>query len=174
MSPNDDLKGRDAAPSATDKPVSGQGSLIQQTLARGRRLLTDLKNNEGGRAMDWRTLFILLIIPVLLTIFYYFGRPDFFRRNYWEWGLETFGGDWPYQGILPYGYWAAASLVLRVVIPILIIVLILRHSPRDYGFKIVGLMRHVPIYAGLLLIMLPLLYLASTQENFQYSFMDDE
>ena len=42
--------------------------------ARFRRAYEEFMENEGGPEMDWRTLFVLIITPVLLTIFFYYGR----------------------------------------------------------------------------------------------------
>jgi uncharacterized protein len=145
-------------------------SLRERTLGRLRRLLDDLRANEGGPSLDWRTLFVLLVTPVLLTVFFYWGRPDYYRAVYFEWGLERFGVEWPYQPLLPYAYWAASSLVLRVLLPIAFVWFVLRHRLRDYGWRIRGTGRHVAVYFGLLLFMLPFLYFASLRESFQQKY----
>lgn len=158
-------------PRRPDQPPAG---LWPKATYYSRRIYNDIAANEGGPKMDWRTLVILLVTPVLLTIFYYFGRPEFFRRNGLEWAVSIFGADWEYVHLAAYAYWALASLVLRVFIPLLIIVLVLKHSPKDYGYRVKGSLQHVPIYLLLLIAVMPLVYLASTQGSFQdkYPFYD--
>lgn len=130
-------------------------------------MLADIKANEGGPPMEWRTLFILLVTPVLLTIFYYYGRPIAFRQYFVEWAGGRWGFDHPFFDLFPYVYWAGACMVIRVLVPLLLIVAVMRHRPSEYGFRVRGSGRHVPIYLGLFLVMLPFLYWASLQDSFQ-------
>ncbi|MBN1945257.1 MAG: CPBP family intramembrane metalloprotease [Bradymonadales bacterium] len=125
--------------------------------------------------MEWRTVFVLLVTPVLLTVFYYYGRTNYFRANHMGWTIRTFGVSWPYLDLVPYVYWSAASLVLRIVVPLLLIVFVLRQSPTGYGYRIGGTRRHIPIYLALFVAILPLLYLASLRHSFQekYPFYAD-
>ncbi len=143
----------------------------KDTLAKAWREFWD---NESGPKMDWKTIFVFLVTPVLLTIFYYWGRPHFFRRNLTEWAAGVWGADWEYLDLAAYGYWAGASLVLRVLIPILIVVLIFRERASDYGFKLKGAFGHTWVYVIFMLIMLPLLFWVSHWPSFQskYPFYD--
>ncbi|MCA9562860.1 MAG: CPBP family intramembrane metalloprotease [Myxococcales bacterium] len=143
--------------------------------ARWSALWKDLKANPGGPKMDRRTLVVLFSAPILMTLFYYYGRTNFFKGNLQGWVGENWTGPtWEYLDLVGYGYWATASLVLRIIIPLLIIAVVLRESPRDWGFRIKGSMGHAPIYLGLFLLIAPLLFLVSNWESFQqkYPFYD--
>ncbi len=133
-------------------------------------LASDLRRNPGGPAMDGRTLLVLLSTPVLLTLFYYFGRTAYFREHHLGWVAGRFGGDWPYLDLAPYVSWAAVAILTRIVAPLLLIAFVLREPPDDYGYRIRGLGRHLPIYAVLFLGMIPLLFLAATQSSFQQKY----
>lgn len=137
-------------------------------------LIADLKENPGGPTMDWRTVLVLLSTPALLTVFFYFGRPSFFHRSLTEWAATTFGADYEFLDLLPYAYWAAACMVIRVIVPVILIALVMRERLADYGFTWKGSARHIPIYTALFVVMLPFLYWASTQGSFleKYPFYD--
>ena len=125
--------------------------------------------------MDWRTLLVLLATPALLTVFFYFGRPGFFNSALREWAHSVYGWEWEYFELLPYVYWVVACMIIRVIIPILLIVVVMRNRISDYGFRIRGSARHIPIYFVLYIAILPLLYWASTRGSFQdkYPFYRD-
>lgn len=137
----------------------------------------DLRKNEGGPVWDWRDFFSLIAISALLTTFYYWGRPRFYRRSMQrdmaQW-LET-GGDDLLYGILPYGYWGVASVVIRMVIPCLIIVFIYREDIRDYGYRIRGAVKDGKIYLFLYAVMFPVVLGVSYTKPFQrkYPFYDN-
>lgn len=117
--------------------------------------------------MDWRTTLVLLVTPALLTVFFYFGRPSYFNSALREWAATIYGWEYEYFELLPYVYWMIACMIIRVIIPIFLIVLVMRERPSDYGFRIRGSVRHIPIYFLLYVAILPLLYWASTQASFQ-------
>jgi membrane protease YdiL (CAAX protease family) len=60
-----------------------------------------------------------------------------------------------------------SSVVLRTLVPLAIVVWVFRERPADYGWRWRGLWPHVPTYAALYLLMVPLLLWAATQQSFQ-------
>lgn len=135
-----------------------------------------LRDNAGAPvAFDWQTAGVFVATCVLLTAFYYWGRPSFVRGGV---ELQLAGAlDLDasfFRGLLPYWYWALASLVLRVAIPLALIVWWFGDRPRDYGFRM-WKPGHGRIYLGLYLVMLPVLVIASFSESFQrkYPFYDE-
>jgi membrane protease YdiL (CAAX protease family) len=54
-----------------------------------------------------------------------------------------------------------------VAIPLGIVVFVFREKPADYGWKWRGQLAHAPVYAGLFVVMLPLLLWAATLGSFQ-------
>lgn len=129
----------------------------------------EFKNNGGAKIdLDLRTVGVLVITSVLLSLFYYYGRPGFFRRS----SIELTLAGWldldasVYRSLIPYWCWALASVVLRVLVPLGIIVWWFKESPRDYGFRLWE-KGHAWIYLILYVVMLPLLVVASTMKSFQ-------
>ncbi|MGM0555050.1 MAG: CPBP family glutamic-type intramembrane protease [Myxococcota bacterium] len=135
----------------------------------------DLNTNGGVDVeLDTRTTAVLLLSSVLLTLFYYFGRPPFFRGELEMAFVGALGLDTSeFRGIFPYVYWSLASLVLRVAIPLGCIWFWFRESARDYGFRMPK-KGHWKIYLGLYLVMLPVLVGISFTDSFQgkYPFYD--
>jgi hypothetical protein len=120
-------------------------------------------------ALDRRTVAVFVIGTVLLVVFHYFGRPDFYRGSFledaWRPNFEAALGR--HAAMAGYLYWGAASLVLRVAIPLAIVAFAFRERLADYGWKWRGQLAHVPTYAALYLAMLPLILWAATLPSFQ-------
>ncbi len=117
-----------------------------------------------------REITILLSTAVLLVIYFYYGRTGTFYQLWWPrlegqpW-LARIGPEW--YDLLPYAYWAAASIVLRLIVPALIILFILRERLGDYGFGFGRTAHHLWLYACLYLLLLPALIWLSTDPAFQ-------
>jgi uncharacterized protein len=128
----------------------------------------ELRTNGGAPiALDGRTVAVMIVTCVLLTLFYYYGRPGYFAANLEPRVVESLGfvGS-DYVGLLRYGYWALISAVLRILIPLGIIIWCFKESPRDYGFRWWE-KGHGRIYAVLFLIMLPVIIAVSFNAEFQ-------
>ncbi|MBA2662594.1 MAG: CPBP family intramembrane metalloprotease [Bradymonadaceae bacterium] len=128
----------------------------------------DIATNGGAPVpLDVRTVAVMLVTCVLLTLFYYWGRPGFFQSQF-DAPLSALLNleNSEYRGLLRYGYWAIASLVIRVAIPLAMIVWWFRESPRDYGFRLWE-PGHGLIYALMYVVMLPVLIGASFFTSFQ-------
>lgn len=135
-------------------------------------------STNGGAPvrMDARTVGVFVLACVLLTVFYYFGRPTFFRQPDVELLIAGWTGldDSHYRDLIPYMSWAVASVVIRILIPLGFIWLVLRDSAADYGFRM-WKKGHGKIYVGLFLFMLPILVAISFDGDFQskYPFYDN-
>ncbi len=108
---------------------------------------------------------MLLATAVLLAVFYYWGKPDAYHRLLGS-SLEPVREGLPaaWAGLFPYAWWALASLFLRVVVPLVLIVWLLRARPRDFGFRCSR--RHAGLYLLMYLAMLPVLYIVSLDPDF--------
>ena len=62
--------------------------------------------------------------------------------------------------------WALMSFGAYFVIPALIVRLALGCRLRDFGLTLSGFLRHLPLYGGLYLLMVPVIWIASRQEEF--------
>lgn len=98
---------------------------------------------------------------VFLSILFAFGRLDSFHRHFAP--LFPDGHDLELYSHL---YLAGASVLTRTLLPLFCIVFILRERPRDYGFRLTGSGGLLKVYVALLLIMLPVLFIASGTDAF--------
>ena len=115
-----------------------------------------------GLALDYRTAVALVAAAVLLTLYDYFGRQGFYNEAL----APAFAppGAWP-----AFLYSAAASVTLRLVVPWIVIVAVLREPARDYGFRLPERGHGMP-YLWLYVAMLPVLAMASFLPGFQATY----
>lgn len=129
-----------------------------------------------GRESDREAAVVLLTATVLLLVFSYWGRAGYYNSSgLVNWVSRTIGGplaDYPRVG--GYLWWGLASLLLRLLVPLAIIVWVLKRRSVEFGYRIRGIAQHIPAYLVLYLAMLPLLIWASTFESFKdfYPFYD--
>jgi len=122
---------------------------------------------------DQRQAMIVILSSVLLLIAaWHWGRPGAFIGSELEERVVDALGDngVEYRGALAYVFWGLASVFWRIVIPLAIIVWVLRRPPRDFGYRLEGLGRHLPMYGVLYLLMAPLLIWASSLDSFQATY----
>lgn len=62
--------------------------------------------------------------------------------------------------------WAIATTVLEMILPLLLIRLVHRRRIADHGWRLGGFLRHVWIYLGLYVVMIPVIYWASLRQDF--------
>jgi len=120
------------------------------------------------RALDLRVVGILLLTCLLLALYAYVGTDDYYTRR-----LAARVNEWlgpPAAGEMRAFWYQSASAVLwRMVVPLLWIVLVLRESPRDFGYRLPE-RGHRAVYGVLFLAMLPLLGAASLLDQFQRAY----
>lgn len=112
--------------------------------------------------LDSRTAVALVAAAVLLTIYEYFGRQGFYAVALAP-ALAP-AGAWP-----AFLYSAGASVTLRLIVPWILIVAVLREPARDYGFRLPERGHGMP-YVYLYLAMLPVLAAASFLPGFQATY----
>jgi hypothetical protein len=119
---------------------------------------------------------VIMSATVLLYVFHYWGRPDFYvRSGLIEWVASNFGGTLEeHPGVGAYLYWGASSVLVRTLVPAAIIVWVIRDSPRKWGYRIRGTLQHFPVYGLMYLVMLPILIWISSFDSFltYYPFYD--
>jgi membrane protease YdiL (CAAX protease family) len=119
---------------------------------------------------------VLLTSIGLLLVFQYWGRPAFYNGSgVSDWVAENFGALFvEFSRVGGYLWWGAASLIILTLAPLAIIVWWIGRSPREYGFRISGIGRHIPMYGALYLATLPALFWASSWNSIQetYPFYD--
>lgn len=93
--------------------------------------------------------------------------------------LVVFSGGFPnpgvfldmWQGVAPNSlmgrlYWVAWGLIGYLIVPMMIILIVFRESPSRYGFRVHFSKRSLLLYGAVLLVMLPVLFVASQQPSF--------
>jgi len=120
------------------------------------------------REGDRDAVVVLMVSIGLLLTFFYWGRPTFYFTS----GASGFVADlaWGplerYPGVGGYLWWGLSSMVLRVGLPLIVIVWMLGKRPGDFGFRIRGTARHLPVYGAFFLVMLPILFWVSSFDSF--------
>jgi hypothetical protein len=120
-------------------------------------------DTAGAEELDFRPIVILVTTAVTLTLSRYFG------------GNATFSELVPYDSkvysrdewdLMARAWWSGFRIVTYVVIPMLTIVLMPGERIRDYYISFRGFGRHLWIYIGLYLLVLPFVVFVSTQDQF--------
>ena len=136
-------------------------------------LLDRLKIDDAapvpGPESDREAVVVLLASTVLLLFFAYWGRPGFYNSSgLTDWVQENVGGPLAdYPGVGGYMWWGLTSFVLRLLVPMAIVVWVLRRRPVEFGLRFRGVARHLPMYVGFYLVMLPILIWASSFNSFR-------
>lgn len=115
----------------------------------------------GAPRLAFKPVFVLASSLVFLMILIKYGRLPFFRSHL----AQYFEGD-PDIDLYAHYYLAGASVLTRLVLPALCIRLVLRERLGDYGYRLRGTGGLGRIYLVLLLIMVPVLLIASQSEAF--------
>jgi len=121
--------------------------------------------------LDRRTTTVFILSIVLLIVFQYFGKPEAYRATLAA-QLDPLANAWlgANADMAPYVHWGLSSIVIRVLVPFAVIVFVFRESVADYGWRWRGIGRHLPMYAALYALMVPLIIWASTQASFQQKY----
>ena len=139
------------------------------------RSVPDIEIRDDARG-DRDAFVVIIGGTLLLYLFHYWGRPDFFvRSGLIDW-VAANGGDTlgEHPGVGGYLYWGFMSLFIRTLVPVGIIVWLIGDSPRRWGYRVRGTLRHLPVYGLMYLVMLPILVWVSSLDSFEtyYPFYD--
>ncbi len=147
---------------------SGPGHAEPETT---RRLLRNLRREYAemwGREGDRRAIQVLVTSLVLLVVFGLWGRPGFVKEHLPAVsGLVGWSPEHEYYQLLPYLYWAVTSVAVRVLLPLMAVVLIIRGRPAEFGFRLRGVTSHARLYLLLFAVMIPIVLAASLTVAFQ-------
>jgi membrane protease YdiL (CAAX protease family) len=111
---------------------------------------------------DFQTVFVCLSALVLLNILWYFGRTNYYNQH-----LFPFFTHGAYASLYPFFYLSLSAFLFRTLIPILLIRLVLKKRPRDFGYSLMGTFELWYVYLILFILVLPLVYLAGYGRGFQ-------
>jgi hypothetical protein len=120
-------------------------------------------DTAGAEQLDWRPIVILVTTAITLTLAKYFGGHATFSELV-PYDSEAYTRDeWD---LLARAWWSGVRVVTYVVIPMLTIVLMPGERIRDYYISFRGFGRHLWIYIGLYLLVLPFVLFVATQDQF--------
>lgn len=108
------------------------------------------------RTLSFKECFIFISVALITFISIYYSSPNFFRRHF-----DT--SDDKFYSTL---YWFSADGFLMLVIPLLLILLVLKEKPSDFGFKLGDYKFGLASSAIFFVIMLPVVWIASGSESF--------
>jgi membrane protease YdiL (CAAX protease family) len=136
--------------------------------------------SDASRRADRKVIIVLVTVAVCLTI------QRYAPLGVWVSGaVRQAGSVGAAEALLPLSerlmhfaytplgrlfYWSLACILTYYAIPALVIHFLLRERLRDYGLKLQGAFAGFWIYAIMLAIMLPLVYLVSADDHFQMTY----
>jgi membrane protease YdiL (CAAX protease family) len=133
-----------------------------------------------SRRLDRKLMAVLLLTAISLTSQYYIGMQEghllvggFLKRVGLEKGAANLiesmnaGENAQFHRL---AWWAGWCAVNYFVLPALVIRIFFREHIRDYGTKLQGAFSGLPIYLGMLAIMIPLVAWMSGYERFQETY----
>jgi len=116
------------------------------------------------RTLDYRPIVVFLLVAVSLTLQEYFGDRGFFRNlELLPQSVRT-GARWE---LWSFAWWAGWRVFGFLVLPTIAVLLMPGERLRDYGWSTAGFTKHLWLYVGLYLAVLPLVILASRTHDFQ-------
>ena len=104
----------------------------------------------------------LFYCAVILTLMEYLLIPP--RVEAWLHGARIFG--WQSPSLEAGLVWAASCLILFLALPLAIVKFLVGGPLAQYGLSVSGFLKHLRTYLLLYLLMIPVIYLASTREQF--------
>jgi hypothetical protein len=136
--------------------------------------------SRASRGPDWKTAVVMVTAAVALTLQNYFGKWPayvYFAQLLRFLGLEQLSAGLTramlYSDNAPLNqltYWSVGWIIVYFVIPALVIRFVFRERLRDYGLKLRGVFRDFWIYGVMFVVMVPLIFLCSANENFQATY----
>jgi uncharacterized protein len=108
------------------------------------------------KTLGFKEVFIFMAVAVITFLSIHYASPPFFRRMF-----DT--SDDKFFGTL---YWCSADGFLMLIIPLILIPLVLKGKPSDYGFRLGDVKFGLKSSAVFILVMLPVLWIVSGNESF--------
>ena len=117
------------------------------------------------KGLDKKIIYIFISVGVLQTISYYYTSRRFFRRNlfqYFQSNSDVF--------LIEYYYWFLGDFLVYFVVPVLIIWFLFKERISGYGLTAGDYRAGIKITLIFLIIMLPLIWIASSFSEFSQTY----
>jgi len=111
---------------------------------------------EAGKTLGFKEVFIFISVALITFLSMYYASPNFFRRVF-----ET--SDTKLYSTL---YWFSADGFLMLIVPLILIPLVLKGKPADYGFRLGDYKFGLKSSLLFIVVMLPFLWFASGSKSF--------
>jgi len=108
------------------------------------------------KTLGFKESFIFVSVALITFISMYYATPCFFRSMFEVEDPKFYSAS----------YWFSADGFLMLVVPVLLILLVLKGKPADYGFRIGDYKFGLISSAVFVLIMIPVVWVASGSETF--------
>jgi membrane protease YdiL (CAAX protease family) len=117
------------------------------------------------KKLDKKVITVFISVAVLQTISWYYSSRMFFKLNFFD-ALSSNPNVYLYE----FGYWYAGDFITLFIIPALIIKLVFKEKVRDYGVRIGDFNAGIKISLLFLIVMIPLIWLATAQPVFSLTY----
>lgn len=113
--------------------------------------------------LDRKTVVVFLAVAILQTVSWYYTSRSFFIQNFRDYFIHS---EADFLKLFEFLYWFIGDFFTNFVVPLLIIKILFRENGKDYGVTW-GDFRSGMGYTGVsLMIMLPLIWYASSKQEF--------
>ncbi len=124
-------------------------------------MITEFKKEYNAliaaiKTLSFKEVFIFLSVAVITFLSMYYASTNFFRRVF-----DT--SDDKFFSTL---YWCSADGFLMLIVPLILIPLVLKGKPSDYGFRMGDVKFGLKSSAVFIIVMLPMLWIVSGNESF--------
>jgi uncharacterized protein len=136
--------------------------------------------SEAGRRPDYKVIVVLLTVALGLTVQHFIAMQEGIEPvlgllrslGLTEMADELSATLWtaPGAALNRLKWWSAISLLVYVAVPMLFIRLLFRERLRDYGLKLGGVFTDFWVYAVMMGLAWPAIYLASDLTRFQNTY----
>lgn len=134
--------------------------------------------SEAGQGIDWKTITVILVAAVSLTIQNYTSSPDKLVPVCGMIAERASGpearkqiadtlNDWNSDKGARLTWFGICLILTYTVLPLTAIKLLFREKLLDYGLGIRGVIADWPVYVAFACIMVPLVWLFSAEQRFQ-------
>lgn len=126
------------------------------------KLKTDLKNlTIKIKQTDMHVVVIFISIAILQTVSWYFTSRRFFRSNF----SSSVSGN-PDADLWEFIYWFSGDTFVLLVIPVIIILLVLKKKPVQFGFSVGDYKTGLYYSVIFLAVMIPIIWFVSAAPEF--------
>lgn len=149
-------------------------NLFLDTWTNAEKFSIESNSTFNKRFVNVSTIVILIYIAIGLSVARYYGHTDLILvqildanpGKFSTWFSSTFYGS--EIGLFNQKiYWISTIVLIYLIIPILIIKIGFKQRLSDYGLTFKNVHKDYPLYLLMLVIMIPIVYIASSTSSFQ-------